>query len=568
MNHFVLSDTFSWFLLHAAHAAPEGLRSFARIAAPDAVAALWQGALVAAGLAICLRLAPRMAAAHRFVAWGVGYGVLASLQLLPFLARFTSGAGIGNPTVAIGSSPHAWLEWDARWSLGFAVLWMALAALRTGDLLVHSIRLRKLWKSATPVEDGRSAAFLADQGRRRAQVCTTRELDRPSVIGFFAPRILIPEWLYARLTPGELEQVVLHEAEHLRRRDDWMNLAQKLCLVLFPLNPALLWMERRLCREREMACDEGVVRVTRAPRAYAACLAGLAERRLQRRAEMLSMGALSLGAFERRPELVQRVHSILLRKNVLNPVGARALLGVLGCALLFVSIELAGCPQLVAFVPAHRAVEASAAPVIAAAQRAQADAAAYLPARAAGMSGSRLAGNMGAFRATSVEAILPGPANRPSPVRSSPQRGAAGKGTLRNLEARSPELAAAEARQQWVKAGMADRGAATAQQPQEWVVLTTWQVQSTAQEAGETDDMADYDRSAQPAANDVDSQPSQAASRTTITRLILRVYPATPAAGSAAAKQAPVSRPDSSSKSIVSRPAMLPFDSGWLVIQL
>ncbi len=113
-----------------------------------------------------------------------------------------------------------------------------------------------------------------------AQVCTTTELDRPSVIGFFAPRILIPEWLYARLTREELEHVILHESEHLRRYDDWINLAQKLCLVVFPLNPALAWMERRLCREREMACDDGVVRATQAPRAYAACLASLAERGL------------------------------------------------------------------------------------------------------------------------------------------------------------------------------------------------------------------------------------------------------------------------------------------------
>ena len=79
------------------------------------------------------------------------------------------------------------------------------------------------------------------------------------MIGFFKPRILIPDWLFARLTSGELEQIVLHEAEHLRRRDDWTNLFQKLCLVFFPLNPALMWIEHRLCREREMACDDGVI---------------------------------------------------------------------------------------------------------------------------------------------------------------------------------------------------------------------------------------------------------------------------------------------------------------------
>ena len=53
-----------------------------------------------------------------------------------------------------------------------------------------------------------------------AEIWATSDLDRPCVIGFFRPRILIPAWLLNRLTPAELEQVVLHESEHLRRRDD------------------------------------------------------------------------------------------------------------------------------------------------------------------------------------------------------------------------------------------------------------------------------------------------------------------------------------------------------------
>jgi beta-lactamase regulating signal transducer with metallopeptidase domain len=66
------------------------------------------------------------------------------------------------------------------------------------------------------------------------------------VFGFLHPRILIPPALLERLTSPELQQVVLHEMEHLRRRDDWTNLLQKMGLVLFPLNPVLLWVERRL----------------------------------------------------------------------------------------------------------------------------------------------------------------------------------------------------------------------------------------------------------------------------------------------------------------------------------
>ena len=166
------------------------------------------------------------------------------------------------------------------------------------------------------------ATNLVDCGRDAVEVCTTTTLQRPSVIGFLKPRILVPDWLFGRLTQGELEQIMLHESEHLRRRDDWTNLAQKLCLVLFPLNPALVWIERRLCREREMACDDAVIRVTRAPRAYAACLASLAERGLERRVE-----ALSLGAWQRRPELVHRVHSILRGKGGLSPWALACSLG-------------------------------------------------------------------------------------------------------------------------------------------------------------------------------------------------------------------------------------------------
>jgi hypothetical protein len=180
------------------------------------------------------------------------------------------------------------------------------------------------------------------------------------VIGFFAPRILIPDWLLTRLTPGELDQIVLHEAEHLRRRDDWTNLLQKLWLVVFPLNPALWWMEYRLCREREMACDEGVVKLTHAPRAYAACLASLAERGLERRAEAQTVDALSLGAWQRRPELAHRVHGILLRKHGMNPIATGALFGALGFGLVGAAFELARCPQLVAFVPRPQAEEARA----------------------------------------------------------------------------------------------------------------------------------------------------------------------------------------------------------------
>ncbi len=117
---------------------------------------------------------------------------------------------------------------------------------------------------------------------------------------------------------------MLHEVGHLRRADDWINLLQKVSLVVFPLNPVLIWIERRLCLERELACDDAVLRMTKAPKAYATCLTNLAEHRLGRRA-----AALSLGAWERKSELARRVHRILRGGEGMGRTQARVVMGVL-----------------------------------------------------------------------------------------------------------------------------------------------------------------------------------------------------------------------------------------------
>jgi len=176
------------------------------------------------------------------------------------------------------------------------------------------------------------------------ELCTSDEVDRPTVIGFFVPKIVLPAWLLEKLTPAELEQVVLHESGHLGRADDWMNLLQKIALVVFPLNPALAWVERRLCFERELACDERVLRETGAPKAYASCLATLAEYRLGRRGLSLAIGILG-----RESELGQRVGRILRRGALMKPWHAKLVLGGAMLGLVVAATGLERCPQLVGF---------------------------------------------------------------------------------------------------------------------------------------------------------------------------------------------------------------------------
>jgi hypothetical protein len=311
----------------------QGVESVSRLVANSFISGLWQGVVLAAGVALCLLLVPRTTAAVRFAIWTAVFAVLA---VMPLVHAFTAGSEGG------AGGRGAVVHLDVRWTFAIAALWLMVSLVRAVKLAMSAVRLRGIWKRAVPVEG--CDEVLQAAGFRGVELCTSKDVDRPSVIGFFSPRILIPEELFARLTTEEFGQIVLHEVGHLRRADDWINLLQKLSLVLVPLNPVLMWIERRLCLERELACDDDVLRLTKAPKAYATCLTNLAEHRLRGRAT-----ALSLGAWERKSELARRVHSILLGGKRMGTMQARVLMSVLMLGLLGGSAELARCPQVVSF---------------------------------------------------------------------------------------------------------------------------------------------------------------------------------------------------------------------------
>lgn len=545
-----------------------GFADFAHGAAPAALAALWQDAMVALALVVCLRFVLRVSAAHRFAVCAVGFGIGALLQFLPLLQH--SGAAMA-AMPSDGVTVRPWFELDSRWGFAIAALWLAASVFRGAELGFHSLRLRRLWRGATPVEaEANHRSLLASAlPSRRFEICTTPDLDRPSVIGFFAPRILIPEWLYPRLTPGELEQVVLHEAEHLRRHDDWTNLLQKFALVLFPLNPALVWMERRLCREREMACDEGVVERTQAPRTYAACLTSLAERGLrhrefERRQLLRRAQALSLGAFERRSELVSRVDRILRRSKTLHPLVAGALVGIVACGLVVGAVELSRSPELVAFVAApkpHTQIAAIAQP----------DAP-----RFSRHSGDRM-GEAGAtgvdsifrpsvrYRAFETKSVVPAARSAETPVAVRSRR------SDEALEAAMTEGVAAPHQAMMRPRVLTSVGPSS--QSQELIVLTTWEeVETSAPQpyGTKTREIADYETGAdaQTQSGDATSGPDTSpAPQISVTRLILLVVPANAATGSSA-NPARGSQPAHTTSSQSHRPTASAFDGGWLFFQL
>ena len=308
------------------------------------VAGIWEGAVLVAAVALALRLVPGVSARARSVIW---LAVLVLVAALPFVHEMRSGG------VAAGNEVQA--GWG--WTLALALAWMLGSAVRAGRLVWSASLLRGMARRARPLKvSAEIDALLGGQ----AVVCVSEEVSVPSVAGFFTPRILLPSGVVGVLSQTDLRQIVVHEMEHLRRKDDWVNLLQKMSLVVFPLNPALLWVEKRLCAERELACDDAVLRAGGSPKAYASCLAHLAEHTLMRRGV-----SLALGAWEKRPELARRVARILA-----GPCGemrhSRVVAGVLLLGVVGGGMELSRAPRVVSFASGREVVAARVEPPIAA----------------------------------------------------------------------------------------------------------------------------------------------------------------------------------------------------------
>jgi beta-lactamase regulating signal transducer with metallopeptidase domain len=320
------------------------LNELFRIGAHVFFAGLWQGVVLIAAVALALRLCSRVGPQLRFAVWAVTFMVLLATPLLNL------------QTHASPSGPlTAGIRLSVTWEYAIAILWAVLMAGRAVQLAVHLSRVRCTWKRATPIAVDANIAKLLQGSGRSVELCTSADIDSPSVIGFWSPRLLVPEWLLAKLTPDDMGQIVLHELEHLRRRDDWLNLLQKVGLVLFPLNPGLLWVDRKLAVERELACDASVVASTTQPLEYARCLARLAEHRSQYRKL-----ALCLAAWGRQSELGRRVLSLVQPASTWSSRQARFATVLLVLLLAGGSAEMARVPHFVTFadspsVPVPRA---------------------------------------------------------------------------------------------------------------------------------------------------------------------------------------------------------------------
>jgi beta-lactamase regulating signal transducer with metallopeptidase domain len=310
------------------------LNQLARMSAASMLNCMLEGVAIGLFTWLLLRIVGRRNSSTRFAVW---FSALLAIAALPLLGGTASKASPASITV------------PGAWALDIFLVWAVVAGIALLRVAVGLLQLRKLRRSCSPIDAATLSPVLRQtlqefQTVRSVELCQSDRLQVPTAIGFSKPAVVIPSWAMQELSTPELNSILLHELAHLRRRDDWTNLAQQILKALLFFHPAVWWIESHLALEREMACDDAVLAATANPRDYAQCLIAMAEKSFTRRTLALAQAAVN-----RMRHMSQRVAQILdpNRSNA-SSIWKPALFSV---AAFFVAclLSLPHAPELVAF---------------------------------------------------------------------------------------------------------------------------------------------------------------------------------------------------------------------------
>jgi Zn-dependent protease with chaperone function len=157
--------------------------------------------------------------------------------------------------IDISSSANSWIY-------VFSLVYIGILIFRSLQYLVRSQdfrldKIEKAFSSNLQSFTDRNSRILGVTRRVRVYLSELAETAQTS--GFFKPVILLPVSLVTRLSPTQIEAILIHEIFHIRRNDYLINICMSCFRRIFFFNPFAHLFYKALERERELACDDGVI---------------------------------------------------------------------------------------------------------------------------------------------------------------------------------------------------------------------------------------------------------------------------------------------------------------------
>ncbi len=169
------------------------------------------------------------------------------------------------------------------------VVWLTIAVWRL-LCIARALRGVRMLKSRAKPLDVVLPLLSRDVRLLSADAVTT-----PIALGYLHPAIVMPQALLESMSSEDIACLLRHELAHIGRRDDWVQLIERVVAALLWFNPLLAFVCTRLSLERELACDREAVATTGSSRRYAELLWQLAQQPAAR-TPVLSVGIVRSGS--------------------------------------------------------------------------------------------------------------------------------------------------------------------------------------------------------------------------------------------------------------------------------
>ena len=192
-----------------------------------------------------------------------------------------------DPAVAAPQSARAtsWLPaWmhlprsAADWLAIVGCIWLCGSSVGAALMLQRAVRFRRFLRLAARDDHrllGRVRQLAYGVGLiRPPAVVVVEGVVSPMLWGLGSRvQLVFPARLAERLSPGEIDALLLHELAHYARGDHWVRLVELLAHVAYWWHPVVWWARREIESAEEQCCDAWVVEHQRGSRrSYAEAL--------------------------------------------------------------------------------------------------------------------------------------------------------------------------------------------------------------------------------------------------------------------------------------------------------
>lgn len=196
----------------------------------------------------------------RFLLWRV---VLLTSLLAPLLGAWfqplnlTEASGAFHLEAAAGTLAAKLTPWVSASALVAAVI-AAGAMVRLIVLAGAYRRLGRFCRSSKPAALPAQFDPAAFHSEIEFELRCSWDVDGPVTFGWRRPVVLAPPAFFD-FEPGVQRSILLHELEHIRRRD-WLNqLVEEILLAILWFHPFLYWTVRKVSFYRECIVDRSVI---------------------------------------------------------------------------------------------------------------------------------------------------------------------------------------------------------------------------------------------------------------------------------------------------------------------